>query len=101
MIAVPGLASHAIGSWKSPGGNDLWLRDWLPSDVPKLRVLLYGYDTKLADSNAKASMEDLGARFLESLTVFRTDSEVGSPHANTGQADDPVDWTSSNYPHRP
>lgn len=27
IIAVPGLASHAIGSFKKPGGNDVWLRD--------------------------------------------------------------------------
>ncbi|KAI1330215.1 hypothetical protein F5Y16DRAFT_31561 [Xylariaceae sp. FL0255] len=76
VIAVPGLASHAIGSWKSPGGNDLWLRDWLSKDVLNIRVLLYGYDTKLLKSNAKSSLEDLGRSFLESLTAFRTSDKT-------------------------
>ncbi|KAK2041770.1 hypothetical protein LZ31DRAFT_597012 [Colletotrichum somersetense] len=66
MVAVPGLASHVIGSWKSPEGNDLWLRDWLLDDVQNIRVLLYGYDTKLLKSNARSSVEDLGRSFLES-----------------------------------
>ncbi|KAK1991103.1 hypothetical protein LX36DRAFT_753802 [Colletotrichum falcatum] len=76
VVAVPGLASHAIGSWKSPRGNDLWLRDWLSDDIPNIRVLLYGYDTKLLKSNAKSSVEDLGRRFLESLTAFRTSDKT-------------------------
>ncbi len=70
VIAVPGLASHAIGSWKSPSSNDLWLRDYLPYDVRGIRILLYGYDTSLRSSNSKDSVEDLGRRFLESLIRF-------------------------------
>ncbi|KAJ8108205.1 hypothetical protein OPT61_g8336 [Boeremia exigua] len=37
IIAVPGLASHAFGSWKSPNNSDVWLRDFLPVDVPNTR----------------------------------------------------------------
>lgn len=71
VIAVPGLGSHAIGSWKSPTSNDVWLRDYLPDDVPNIRVLLYGYDTSLVGSDSKDSIEDLGSRFLESIKAFR------------------------------
>ena len=77
MIAVPGLGSHAIGSWKSPSGNDLWLRDYLPDDIPNIRVLLYGYDTSLLRSDSKDSIEDLGNRFLESVNAFRADTVCG------------------------
>ncbi|KAK8132019.1 hypothetical protein PG999_000192 [Apiospora kogelbergensis] len=76
VVAVPGLASHAIGSWKAPAGNDLWLRDWLSNDIPNIRVLLYGYDTKLLKSNSRSSVEDLGRRLLESLTAFRTSDKT-------------------------
>ncbi|KAK2031148.1 hypothetical protein LX32DRAFT_637474 [Colletotrichum zoysiae] len=89
VVAVPGLASHAIGSWKSPGGNDLWLRDWLSDDVRNIRVLLYGYDTKLLKSNAKSSVEDLGRSFLESLTAFRT-SDKALIHAVRSPANCPT-----------
>ncbi|KPA35726.1 hypothetical protein FLAG1_11555 [Fusarium langsethiae] len=71
IIAVPGLGSHALGSWKSPNSDDVWLRDFLPKDVPNIRVLLYGYDTSLQGSLSNQSMEDLGGGFLEKLIAFR------------------------------
>ncbi|KAL8294757.1 hypothetical protein RB600_000626 [Gaeumannomyces tritici] len=71
VIAVPGLGSHALGSWKSPNSDDVWLRDFLPKDVPNIRVLLYGYDTTLTDNRLKQSIEDLGATFLEQVIAFR------------------------------
>lgn len=77
MIAVPGLGGHTIGSWKSPSGNDVWLRDYLPDDVPNIRVLLYGYDTSLLRNKSKDSIEDLGRRFLELIQAFRTDNVCG------------------------
>ncbi|RYP39571.1 hypothetical protein DL767_002119 [Monosporascus sp. MG133] len=53
VITVPGLASHAIGSWKFPSSSDVWLRDYLPLDFPNVRVLLYGYDTTLLKSDSR------------------------------------------------
>ena len=78
VIAVPGLGSHAIGSWKSPSDNDLWLRDYLPDDVPNIRVLLYGDNTSLLGNESKDSIENLGIRFLESIKAFRADKVCGS-----------------------
>ncbi|EJP61221.1 Ankyrin repeat-containing protein [Beauveria bassiana ARSEF 2860] len=71
IVAVPGLGSHALGSWKSPHSDDVWLRDFLPKDVPNIRVLLYGYDTSLQGSLSNQSMEDLGRGFLEKIIAFR------------------------------
>ena len=71
MVAVPGLASHALGSWKSPSNSDVWLRDYLPKDLPDIRVILYGYKTELLGNESKDSIEDLGLRFLESVISFR------------------------------
>ncbi|KAM5359278.1 hypothetical protein ACJA88_015171 [Fusarium oxysporum] len=71
VIAVPGLGSHALGSWKSPNSDDVWLRDFLPKDVPNIRVLLYGYDTVLPGSLSKQSIEDLGGALLEQVVAFR------------------------------
>ena len=66
-----------MGSWKSPGGDDLWLRDYLPDDIPNIRVLLYGYDTSVLDSDSNDSIGDLGIRFLESVLAFRADTVRG------------------------
>ncbi|KAJ9133696.1 Vegetative incompatibility protein HET-E-1 [Pleurostoma richardsiae] len=71
VVAVPGLASHAFGSWKSQNNDDIWLCDYLPKDIPEIRVLLYGYDTRLQNNLSKQSIEDLGVDFLESLVAFR------------------------------
>ncbi|KAJ2985996.1 hypothetical protein NUW58_g5244 [Xylaria curta] len=79
ILAVPGLASHAVGSWKAPGANDIWLRDYLPNDVSGLRVLLYGYDTNLLKSDSRKSIEDMGKMLLESVTAFRADSQAKRP----------------------
>jgi hypothetical protein len=76
VIAVPGLGSHAIGAWKS-NNYDVWLRDFLPTDVPNIRVLLYGYDTTLLKSNSKKSIEDMGRIFLEDIKAFRASNGVG------------------------
>ncbi|KAM5342908.1 hypothetical protein ACJ41O_013874 [Fusarium nematophilum] len=76
VIAVPGLGSHALGSWKSPNSDDVWLRDFLPKDVPNIRVLLYGYDTVLPGSLSKQSIEDLGGALLEQIIAFRARDET-------------------------
>ncbi|PHH92317.1 hypothetical protein CDD83_7906 [Cordyceps sp. RAO-2017] len=71
FIAVPGLSSHALGSWKSHTNNEVWLRDYLRDDISGIRVLLYGYDTQLRDSDSKQSIENLGNALLECITSFR------------------------------
>lgn len=76
IIAVPGLGCNPLGSWRSPTNDDVWLRDFLPKALPKIRVLLYGYDTTLEDSRAKQSIEDLGSGFLEQIVAFRADDGV-------------------------
>ncbi|KAM7210732.1 hypothetical protein V8F06_013894, partial [Rhypophila decipiens] len=71
IVAVPGLGSHAIRAWQSSTRNDVWLRDYLPRDLPAVRVLLYGYDTTLLKSNSRKSINDLGSTFLECIKAFR------------------------------
>src|SRR5436305_14442393 len=71
IIAVSGLASHALGSFKAPGGCKVWLRDFLPNDIPNIRVLIYGYDTTLVKSEAKYSIVDLAKSLLKSIKAFR------------------------------
>ncbi|EEY18517.1 ankyrin repeat domain-containing protein [Verticillium alfalfae VaMs.102] len=77
VIAVPGLGSHALGSWKTPGSDQVWLRDFLPQDLPKIRVLIYGYDTTLQDSASKQCFAGLGCTLLEELVDFRTRDSRG------------------------
>ena len=47
----------------------MWLRDALPHDLPGARVLTYGYDTRLAESNSFQNLEDVALTFRASLRV--------------------------------
>ena len=47
----------------------MWLRDALSQYLPKARVLIYGYDSKLAGSQSFQNLSDVGARFRASLKV--------------------------------
>jgi len=76
IIAVPGLGSHAIDAFKSEGGDNVWLRDFLPNDIPAARVLVYGYDTTITKGDANNSITDLAMAFLDSIRAFRTATKV-------------------------
>ena len=49
----------------------MWLRDRLPKDVPKLRSLIYGYDTKLFKSRSFQDLDDIARSFVASLKELR------------------------------
>lgn len=72
-VAISGLASHPFGSWKyrEPGSDFMWLRDRLPKDVPQLRSLIYGYDTKLIKSHSFQDLDDIAWSFIASLKEIR------------------------------
>lgn len=76
IIAVTGLAGHAFGSWKARGSPYMWLRDFLPQEIPNVRILVYGYDTRLPGSQSTASIMELSRKFLESVKTIRKQKEV-------------------------
>ncbi|ORY57511.1 uncharacterized protein BCR38DRAFT_461232 [Pseudomassariella vexata] len=66
IIAIPGLGGHAFGSFKERGGQHMWLRDALlyhilseHTDHPIARVITYGYESAVANSNSIQNLEDL------------------------------------------
>ncbi|PMB63503.1 Fibronectin type 3 and ankyrin repeat domains protein 1 [Beauveria bassiana] len=61
VLAVHGLGgSHPYGSFVSRRDGHMWLKDDLPRIIPSARVIIYGYDTKLADNDDCAQLCDLG-----------------------------------------
>ncbi|PTB60595.1 hypothetical protein M431DRAFT_477059 [Trichoderma harzianum CBS 226.95] len=68
-IVMSGLASHPMGSWQ-PHGKDksfMWIRDALPQLIPKVRFILYGYDTKLAGSKSFQKVLDIALSLIQTL----------------------------------
>jgi protein SERAC1 len=58
MVAISGIGGHAFGSFRSPDGEYMWLRDKLPRHLPGARIMIYGYDSQIAGSK---SFQGLGA----------------------------------------
>lgn len=49
----------------------MWLRDFLPEHVPTARIMTYGYDSRLLNSNSTASIREFSQNFLEALSTVR------------------------------
>ena len=44
IVAVDGLGGDWRATWTGPHGA-LWLRDFLPAEIPNARMFAFGYDT--------------------------------------------------------
>ncbi len=49
VVAVHGLQGDAYKLWEHDNGS-LWLRDFLPADVPEARIMTFAYDSAVAFS---------------------------------------------------
>jgi hypothetical protein len=79
VVAVIGLGGHAVGSWRSPETGKMWLEDFLPNDVKRIRILSYGYNSRPVE--APIDEDILERRFLQMLENARRTTEV-SKHIN-------------------
>jgi hypothetical protein len=72
-IAISGLGSHPCGSWAQRSNFSssltpfMWLRDRIPKDIPGMRVVVYGYDTSLLNSQSFQTLHDLSQDFITTL----------------------------------
>ncbi|KAH8810833.1 hypothetical protein F5884DRAFT_780519 [Xylogone sp. PMI_703] len=71
LIALVGLGTHAFGTFRSPEGDQMWLRDFLKHDIPNIRVLLYGYDSIVDRSKSVQTVHDLAVTCLNIVHNFR------------------------------
>jgi hypothetical protein len=54
----------------------MWLRDSLPRDLQGARVLLYGYDTSLLQSQSFQDISDIAIAFSRSIRSIRPSYQV-------------------------
>lgn len=71
VVVVTGLGGHPLGSFRSEDGTKVWLRDFAPADLPRARLITYGYDTRVARSKSNQGVSDLAHTLLGSLDIFR------------------------------
>lgn len=71
IVAVTGLGGHALGSFRSADGLSVWLRDFAHEDIPRARLITYGYDTAVVASHSNQGIRELAHTLLDELTEFR------------------------------
>jgi hypothetical protein len=59
----------------------MWIRDELPRHLPGSRAVIYGYDTKLDDSQSFQSIPDLAKHLINSLEAHGWDLPSAKPIA--------------------
>ena len=77
IIAVTGLAGHAFGSWSS-SPRQMWLRDFLPQDIPNVAIYTYGYNSRLQNAPSRSIISDHARRFVDKLAYLRS-TNTGPP----------------------
>lgn len=68
VVAVHGLQGDAHKTWEHDDGS-LWLRDFLPADIPFARIMTFGYDSTVAFSKSVAKIEDKALELLNQLSA--------------------------------
>ncbi|KAL1985939.1 hypothetical protein VTN96DRAFT_7204 [Rasamsonia emersonii] len=79
IVAVHGLNPkdkefHAEETWKS--GDKLWLRDFLPEQLPRARILLFGYNSNVGFQSSAAGVREQAINLLNRLWLERQGVEV-------------------------
>ena len=71
-MAVHGLNGHRERTWTAENGV-LWLRDLLPPQVPNVRIITYGYDSRThsREKLTHATLYEQATSFVSNLYVFR------------------------------
>ena len=81
VIAFTGLGGHAFSSWRSRISTEclsdrlMWLRDFLPREFPNARIMTYGYNSSLKESNG-ANMTNYRRGFVQCLRNCRRQCPV-------------------------
>jgi hypothetical protein len=78
VIAVTGLAGHAFGSWRNRETHQMWLKDLLPHDVQNIRIMLYGYDSRLIrQGKTESRLLDYQRLLIQDIENARGSVKVG------------------------
>ena len=69
IVAVHGLMGDPFRTWTA--GGKLWLRDFLPEQLPSARIFSYGYDSRVALSQSISGVDEYARTLLDYLELAR------------------------------
>ncbi|CAG8701125.1 10351_t:CDS:2, partial [Acaulospora colombiana] len=76
IVAVTGLAGHPYGSWKNRQSQRMWLQDFLPRDLPGVRIMTFGYGSRIEANKGMSRMLDYARFFVDRLYIARSSKSV-------------------------
>ena len=71
VVAVHGLQGDAFKTWEHDNGS-IWIRDFLPNDIPFARIMTFGYESTVAFSKSVATLEDKALDLLNRVATKRS-----------------------------
>jgi hypothetical protein len=74
IIAIHGLNGHYERTWQETGPDGppvYWLRDFLPSQMPKAGIMSYVYNSTVLFSKSEADFGTFPEQFLEDILNWR------------------------------
>ncbi|KAI1772491.1 hypothetical protein F4818DRAFT_454019 [Hypoxylon cercidicola] len=77
IIAIHGLMGNSSKTWTHKDGT-LWLRDTLPSKLPNVKILSYGYRPDIF-GESQNTLVDVARNLLEQLKIARTAQNKRKP----------------------
>lgn len=77
VVAIHGLGGDAYETWMHNNGK-MWLRDFLPVDIPGARIFIYGYDSTFVFSRETSTLREYARALLEDIRSKRTHPDVFS-----------------------
>jgi hypothetical protein len=79
VLAISGLGGHPYGSYINKQDGHMWLSDSLVWDMSSARVMIYGNDTKLKDSESFEDLEGLAGSLQIALSRLIKQSRDSKP----------------------
>lgn len=70
IIAVHGLNGDAYETW-THDNRKLWLRDFLPTNMPNSRIFTFGYNSEVAFTKSKGTVDQFARSLLNALKRVR------------------------------
>jgi hypothetical protein len=71
IVAVHGINGDTFNTWIYGDYGALWFRDFLPSQISGARVFIFGYDSNIAFTRVKGSLDSYAKELLEQLNAVR------------------------------
>lgn len=78
VVAIHGLGGHYLHTWTATdakGNPSVWLRGFLPHQLPNARIMSYGYDSTVQFNKSVAGISDFATQLLEDLRSWRKSRE--------------------------